>query len=606
MRRPDRADGMLVLANVLWSLNYATTKYAFERWNPLAFSGIRFTAAGLAMAVVVRVREGGLGVDRRDVPRVVVAGATGIFLNQLTFNYALDYTAAANVALLLGAAPAFTAAFSAALGHERVRRTHWLALGVSLIGVALVVQGGSGVAGFSLKGDLLAIGAALTWAAYSVMLRPLFGRYSAMRLSTLMILVGAVLMAPFAGSQARPPGLRPHRRAALGRARLLGGVPARRHQRALLRRPAARRRRPGDPLHVPAAVPGRALRRAAPGRAHRPAADRRRRLHRRRSRARAHLRRGPPARRGHVGTLSAVPTLPDLYAEEAQQMDNLCGCFWGSLALRAAGFDADQEAVALAARSILPGGDPLTHIFPGSTPRNDYRVELPLAAVPETAGTAAPPLAEAIELLSGSALAAIPVAGPWTSETRLCADGCGRGRPGDPDRKRAHRRPSGGRGPIPAVVVDHLMGGSPDPPPADWDVGHFVNLATLVRGPGGSIVVVRDTYQELGAAAATTCSRPTASLRRCAATTAARAASWPCAPRRSPPACANASRASGFELRHWDNGTPEPPERRLIRAQASVSSARITQTASTRAQLATSSSATRSSTAWASSGSPGP
>ncbi len=192
---------MLVLANVLWSLNYATTKYAFERWNPLAFSGLRFTAAGLAMAAIVLRLEGSLRVARRDVPRVVLAGATGIFLNQLTFNYALDYTAAANVALILGAAPAFTAAFAVALGHERVRPVHWLALGVSLAGVALVVQGGSGLEGFSLKGDLLAIGAALSWAAYSVMLRPLFGRYSAMRLSTLMILVGAVLMAPFAAVQ---------------------------------------------------------------------------------------------------------------------------------------------------------------------------------------------------------------------------------------------------------------------------------------------------------------------------------------------------------------------------------------------------------------------
>lgn len=192
---------MLVLANVLWSLNYATTKYAFERWNPLAFSGLRFTIAGLAMAVIVARREGGLGVARADVPRVVIAGATGIFLNQLTFNYALDYTAAANVALILGAAPAFTAAFAVALGHERVRPVHWVALGVSLAGVALVVQGGAGLQGFSLKGDLLAIGAALTWAAYSVMLRPLFGRYSAMRLSTLMILVGAVLMAPLAAMQ---------------------------------------------------------------------------------------------------------------------------------------------------------------------------------------------------------------------------------------------------------------------------------------------------------------------------------------------------------------------------------------------------------------------
>src|SRR5690242_19977702 len=174
---------MLVLANVLWSLNYATTKYAFERWNPLAFSGLRFALAGIGMALIVGIREGGLGVERRDVPLVVLAGATGIFLNQLTFNYALDYTAAANVALILGAAPAFTAAFA-------------VALGVSLAGVALVVLGGAGVEGFSLKGDMLAIGAALTWAAYSVMMRPLFGKYSAMRLWTLMIIVGAVLMAP--------------------------------------------------------------------------------------------------------------------------------------------------------------------------------------------------------------------------------------------------------------------------------------------------------------------------------------------------------------------------------------------------------------------------
>jgi drug/metabolite transporter (DMT)-like permease len=192
---------MLVTANVLWSLNYATTKYAFDRWNPLAFSGLRFAMAGLGMAAIVGYREGGLGVARADVPRVVLAGATGIFLNQLTFNYALDYTAAANVALILGAAPAFTAAFVVALGHERVRPVHWIALGVSLSGVALVVQGGSGLHGFSLKGDLLAICAGLTWAAYSVMLRPLFGKYSAMRLSTLMILVGAVLMIPFSVTQ---------------------------------------------------------------------------------------------------------------------------------------------------------------------------------------------------------------------------------------------------------------------------------------------------------------------------------------------------------------------------------------------------------------------
>jgi drug/metabolite transporter (DMT)-like permease len=196
VRRPDPADGMLVAANVIWSLNYATTKYAFERWSPIAFSGLRFATAGIALALIIKLREGGIGVERRDVRLVVMCGFVGIFLNQLTFTYAVDYTAAANVALILASAPAFAAVFAVMLGHERVRPAHWMALGVSLIGVGLVVAGGSSLAGFSLRGDLLAVGAALTWAAYTVMLRPLFGRYSAGRISALVILVGAVIMAP--------------------------------------------------------------------------------------------------------------------------------------------------------------------------------------------------------------------------------------------------------------------------------------------------------------------------------------------------------------------------------------------------------------------------
>src|SRR5690349_5468016 len=40
-------------------------------------------------------------------------------------------------------------------------------------------------------------GAAITWAAYSVMLRPLFGRYSAARISALMVSIGGVMILPF-------------------------------------------------------------------------------------------------------------------------------------------------------------------------------------------------------------------------------------------------------------------------------------------------------------------------------------------------------------------------------------------------------------------------
>ena len=37
-----------------------------------------------------------------------------------------------------------------------------------------------------------------------------------------------------------------------------------------------------------------------------------------------------------------------------------------------------------------------------------------------------------------------------------------------------------------------------DPPPADWDTGHFVELAQLLRGRRGALVLVRDSYPTLG------------------------------------------------------------------------------------------------------------
>jgi len=254
--------------------------------------------------------------------------------------------------------------------------------------------------------------------------------------------------------------------------------------------------------------------------------------------------------------VTAIPDrrlLARLHAAERQQMDNLCGCFWGSLVLRAAGIDADQEAVALQAGAILPGGDPHTHVAPGATPRNDYRVELPMAADPETAGTAAPEVAKAIRRLSDGTLEAIEVGGPWTAETVTAVMDIA----GPAAVLVANLRTARfwGSRPDPAVILNHLAGAEPEPPPADWDVGHFVELATIVRGPAGALVVVRDTYQELGLAAhhLQPPERVAAALRRDDGREGGILA-----------VCASDAadglrarlRGAGLELRGWDNGTP--------------------------------------------------
>lgn len=256
-------------------------------------------------------------------------------------------------------------------------------------------------------------------------------------------------------------------------------------------------------------------------------------------------------------TASRQEGLAQLYAAERQQKDNLCGCFWATLVLRAAGIDADQDGVAAAAGAILPGGDPQTHVAPGATPRNDYRVELPVDPTPGVAGTSAPAVARAIERLSGGALAAVPVAGPWTPDTvRTLMDAAA----GATLVANVRTGLFWGSHLPPATVLAHLRGEDVEPPPADWDVGHFVNFAALVRGPAADLVVVRDTYQELGLAGhhLQPPDRVAASLRRddgneggVLAVVAASAAL----------ALRDRLERDGFEIRHWHNGTPDPEER---------------------------------------------
>ncbi len=192
---------MLVIANLLWGVNYAVSKFAFSAWNPLAFSVTRFLLAGTAFSLLVRRREGASRVARADLPRLFACAAMGITANQIFFTGATDHTTAGNVVLIMTAAPALAAFFAMVAGHEHVHARHWLSLAVAVGGVTLVVFGGTDESGASLTGDVLAVGAAATWAAYSVMLRPLFSRYSASRISAFVIIWGGVMLVPFSASE---------------------------------------------------------------------------------------------------------------------------------------------------------------------------------------------------------------------------------------------------------------------------------------------------------------------------------------------------------------------------------------------------------------------
>ncbi|HXD55662.1 MAG TPA: hypothetical protein VN618_12960 [Solirubrobacteraceae bacterium] len=197
--------------------------------------------------------------------------------------------------------------------------------------------------------------------------------------------------------------------------------------------------------------------------------------------------------------------LLDYHAAELPQRDDLCGAFCGALALNAAGIaeargePADQDAVALAAGSIVSTTrDPAT-LPGGKGGRRDYRLAIPTIDDPDVSGTTAEGVARAIDELGGGAVTAIPYHGPWTPETLdgLFDAAAGLSEPVTLIANLATHH-LWGAGATPAQLLAHLCDGSLDGPPPDWDVGHFSCVVACTEGPGGRLYAVADTYPALG------------------------------------------------------------------------------------------------------------
>jgi drug/metabolite transporter (DMT)-like permease len=209
MRRPSTVELMLLTTVLLWSLNLSVTKYVLTHGlHPLPYAALRFGLAAAVFVAITLVAERTLRVERRHRPLIALAIGV-LYLNQLSFVFALDRTSASTIGLLLGAIPIFAALFGLLVGIEVPSRRFWVAAAISFVGVAFVAVGSGGEVSGGLVGILLGLSTSATWAAYSVTATPLMQTYSPYRISALVI-PGAwvlVLLTGFAQTREQDWGL---------------------------------------------------------------------------------------------------------------------------------------------------------------------------------------------------------------------------------------------------------------------------------------------------------------------------------------------------------------------------------------------------------------
>ena len=178
---------MLLVTIGLWSLNLTVSRYILTHgFLPLAYATVRYGFAVLVFVVLTLVLERSLRIRRADLG-IVAAAAAFVYLNQIGFVYALDRSSASVLGLILGATPIFAALAGLVLGTETLPSRFWAGAILSFSGVALVALGAGGALSGDLGGVLLGVLTAATWAGYSMLVTPLMRRYSATRISAVVL-----------------------------------------------------------------------------------------------------------------------------------------------------------------------------------------------------------------------------------------------------------------------------------------------------------------------------------------------------------------------------------------------------------------------------------
>jgi len=156
---------------LVWGSTFVVTKVLLVALTPTQILVVRFAAA--AGLLIPFTRGFGRWYGRATEVRWAAAGLLGVTAYYLAENGALALSSATNVGVLVSTIPLWTAAAS----RWRARGERWTgrqALGsaAAVVGIALVMGPGLSV-GRGWAGDLLALGAAAAFTAYSLVIRDL-------------------------------------------------------------------------------------------------------------------------------------------------------------------------------------------------------------------------------------------------------------------------------------------------------------------------------------------------------------------------------------------------------------------------------------------------
>ena len=155
----------------IWGGMYVVSKVVLDIIPPFTLVSLRLLLGALTLAIVLGIR-GFPKITRKQFWQAVGVGFVGYGVSLSLQFLGTKLSTAANGSLVTSATPAFVLIFAWILLKEKITSLRLIALLLATLGVVAVIDPRSAQLNPDLfAGNLLLLGAALTWALYSVLVR---------------------------------------------------------------------------------------------------------------------------------------------------------------------------------------------------------------------------------------------------------------------------------------------------------------------------------------------------------------------------------------------------------------------------------------------------
>jgi len=198
-----RSFALLAFIVVMWGSAFPLVKIAIAEVPPITLGFLRFLIATpiLLGYSYYRDRKGLRAVLTKYPMPMALMALTGVMSYQVCQNLGVKLTSATNSSIIISSDPIMIAVFAAIILKERINLARAGGILTGFIGVLIIIlsEGQLTSAGSSaFSGDILSLGAALSWSIYSIVGRKLAPLESPTTITAASTAVGTVFLLPLA------------------------------------------------------------------------------------------------------------------------------------------------------------------------------------------------------------------------------------------------------------------------------------------------------------------------------------------------------------------------------------------------------------------------